>query len=271
MSTKRQATSTGAFLRAHPAFTFQQFADSLGERGASRARERLKYHTSKGNVKLLERGLYGTVPPGTDPERFQADRYLVAAALRPDGVFSHHAALELLGAAHSEWNVCTMLTAQRRRPLWLDRVEVKFLGHPAALRRRHEEGLGTRWVDRLGKRLRTTGPERTLVDGFHRPRWVGGLEELVESASGFGVLDLGLLESVLTTYGQKTLWAAAGWFLREYQDVFFVPEEYLRDLATRCPRSPAYLPRGHRGGTLIKEWNLVLPASVVRRGAPDAG
>lgn len=55
----------------------------------------------------LERGLYATVPRGVAPGEFIPDRYLAALAARPDCIFSHHAALELLGTAHSDWNVCT--------------------------------------------------------------------------------------------------------------------------------------------------------------------
>jgi hypothetical protein len=43
----------------------------------------------------------------------------------------------------------------------------------------------------------STGPERTLVEGFCRPSLAGGLEKLVRSASGFSTLDLDLLEKVL--------------------------------------------------------------------------
>jgi hypothetical protein len=36
-------------------------------------------------------------------ESNQPDPFLVAAAVRPDSVFSYHSALEFLGAAHSVW------------------------------------------------------------------------------------------------------------------------------------------------------------------------
>ncbi len=117
--------------------------------------------------------------------------------------------------------------------------------------------------------LRVSGPERTLVDGFRQPRLVGGLPELVESAAGFGVLDLDLLKRILDAYDRKALWAATGWFLERYRDTFFVPEDYLADFEKKKPRSPQYLPPGERPGTLVPRWNLVLPTNVVRGGEPD--
>jgi hypothetical protein len=135
--------------------------------------------------------------------------------------------------------------------------------------RRRKEAIGVRSLDRLGRTLRVTGNERTLVDGFWQPNLVGGLAELVESAAGFGVLDLDLLRQVLRAYGRKTLWAAVGWFLERYQRTFFVPPGYLRALERQRPRSPHYLgtPRGH--GRFAARWNLVVPESLVGGAEPD--
>jgi predicted transcriptional regulator of viral defense system len=271
MSTNRQVKhlDTDSFLRTHPVFTLAEFSAALGPyRSTSAAKERLKYHAGRGRVRMLERGLYAAVPAGLDAARYWPDRFLAAAALRPAGIFSHHAALELLGAAHSEWNECTVLTNRRRRPLRLGNVEVRFLGHPAPLRRLGRQELGTRDVERSGRILRVTGPERTLVDGFRQPKWAGGLEELVESAAGFGVFDLELLQAVLEAFDQGVLWGAVGWFLDRYQSRFFVPPEYLAHLESRRPRSPSYVPRSERGGVLVRRWNLVLPPGLAGEGGP---
>lgn len=84
-----------------------------------------------GRLKVLARGVYAVVPRGTAPEALRPDPFLVAAAARPDAVFSHHAALELLGAAHSVWNECTAYASRRRRPIELDGTTVCFLDVPA--------------------------------------------------------------------------------------------------------------------------------------------
>ena len=115
-----------------------------------------------------------------------------------------------------------------------------------------------------GKSLLTvTGPERTLLDGLRRPDLTGGAVELVESAAGFGVLDLDLLHRLLKTYKEKLLWAAAGWFLERHQQRFFVSDEYLSTIERNRPKSPQYLVRNQRGGTMAKRWNLILPPGVV--------
>ncbi|MBX3023786.1 hypothetical protein KF840_02640 [bacterium] len=233
------------------------------------ALDRLQYFARRGLVKKVAHGVYAAVPPGVASAGFTADRYLVAASLRDDAVFAYHAALELLGAAHSDWNECTVLTRRRRPPAVVGGVTLRFVPYPTMLVRQRGEDLGVREVDRLGRRLRVTGPERTLVDGFWQPNLVGGLGELIDSASGFGVLDLDLLRDVLTTYGRKALWAAVGWFLERYHRTFFVQPEYLSELERHRPKSPHYLDteRGH--GRLVARWNLVVPEALVAGAEPD--
>jgi len=230
---------------------------------------RLKYHLRAGKLKLAARGVYAVIPPGVPAERFQPDPVIVASAVRPDGIFSHHSALELLGTAHSMWHHCTLYVEQRRRPLRLNGATIRFLEHPGPMRSAASEKLGTLRVERQGRLLRTTGPERTLLEGFRRPALAGGLEELVRSASGFSTLDLDLLEKVLDGYAIANLWAAVGWFLERFQLAFYVPEGMLEHLAKHRPRSPHYLERDRRGGALARRWNLILPEALARLGEPD--
>jgi hypothetical protein len=273
MRAKRQSTGrkTAEFLATHPVFTVSEArtAFSPAAKGPA-ALERVRYHLRQGRVKTVVRGVYATVPPGIDAKRHRPDRYLVAASVRPDAVFSHHSALELLGAGHSDWSVCTVLTARRRAPFEFGGVTFRFLLVPPPLRKGRHHELGLREGDRAGRMLSVTGPERTLLDGFRQPRLVGGLPELMESGMGFPVLDLGLLERLLEIYDQRHLYGAAGWFLEQERERFAVPDRLLARLEKLRPRSPQHLPRAsRRGGRLVARWNLILPESVVvpRQGA----
>lgn len=270
MPRKAEKPATRAFLLAHPVFSVAEAVRALGPAGGrQRTLKRLRYHVAQGRARSVAHEVYVAIPPGVAADRFQPDRYLVAATVRPDGILGYHAALELLGAAHSDWGVCSVLTAKPRAPVELGTARIEFLPHPAALRLRRSQTLGVRTVDRLGRSLRVTGPERTLLDGFRHPDRVGGLEELVESAAWFGVLDLALLERLLQAYGEKRLWAAAGWFLERHRQRFFVPAEYLTAFERHLPASPRYLARGARGGNLSRRWNLIVPAALASPVEPD--
>ncbi len=261
---------TAEYFATHPVFSLDEAASALAPpRGRSGAVDRLKHHLESGHLKLVARGLYAVVPPGTRADRFMPDPFMVAAAARPDCVFSHHSALELLGVAQSAWRVCTLYTSRRRRSLALSGATIRFLDQPEPLRAERNRYLGTRKVERRGRLLQTTGPERTLVEGFRRPALAGGLEELVRSANAFPTLDLHLLEEILRRYDLANLWGATGWFLERFRRTFHVPDKVLARIEQHRPRSPQYLERGCRGGRLAQRWNLILPRILERPGEAD--
>ena len=255
---------TSTFLQTHRVFNLDEAARVLSPAGGRKATlERLKYAAARNKLKKLARGVYATVPPGVEPSQFQPDRFLVAAALRPEAVFCHHSALELLGAAHSEWRLCTAYSTRRSQPFDLDGIELRFLSHPKSLVHHRAVDLGIRSVYRLDRELQVTGPERTLIDGFRRPDLVGGAAEFVESAAGFSVLELPLLFRLLNAFGQKGLWAAVGWFLETYRSTFYVGDDDLVSIEENVPKAPVYLVRDQRGGVLVRRWNLIVPDELV--------
>jgi len=261
---------TFTFLQTHRVFSLDEAVRALNPAGGRKATlERLKYAARRGKVKRLARGTYASIPPGVNPAKFQPDRFLAAVALRPDAVFSYHSALELLGAAHSEWRLCTAYSERRAQPFKLDGVELRFLSHPKPLVARQLSQLGTRSVHRLDRELRVTGPERTLIDGFRRPDLVGGFPELIESAAGFPVLEPPLLFDLLEAHGQKVLWAAVGWFLETYRATFFVSDKDLALIKKQVPKTPQYLAKDQRGGVLAQPWNLIVPAYLAKEREPD--
>ena len=265
----RKVTALEFFSR-NPVFSLDHAVCELAPTGGrDRVRERLRYHLDRGKLKLLARGLYAVVPAGIAPERFQPDTFQVAAVERPDALFCHHSALELLGAAHSTWRDCTVFTARRRKDLQLGDTRIRFLQIPAAFKGEDGWSLGSRRIEHQGKLLTCTGPERTLAEGFRRPSLVGGYEELVISAAGFTSLDLNLLEDVLQRYGAAKLWAATGWFLERFRNRFHVSEDVLKRWEEKVPASPQYLERRRRGGRFFRRWNLVVASELERFGGPD--
>ena len=245
-------TKLETYLRTNEVFTLEGLAQALHLRDAKAALDLLNYHRRLRRVKNVARGVYATVPIGLSAEEYLPDRYLVAAAIRTDAIFSHHAALELLGAAHSDWSVCTVVSERRHGRVSLGSVEIRFLRHPAALKREGLQALGTVPVTHTRRTLLVTGTERTLLDGFRQPGLVGGPEELVESAAGFGVLDLRLVSSLLEAYDERLLWAATGWFLESYSRRFFVLPRVLGLPGTSPPEITSVpCPQPARGGDAV--------------------
>ena len=256
---------TRVFLQTNPVFNLDEAMEAL-DIDRDRAHRRLRYFVEQGKVLRLGRGVFATVPPGSNSTSFQPDRYLALAAFRPDAIFSHHSALELLGASHSEWHLCTAYTDKKRAPMNLDNSELRFLRQPSYLVQANQTHLGVQSVQRINKTLSVTGPERTLIEGFRAPNLVGGVEELFESASGFSLLEVSLLCHILELYKEKMLWASVGWFLERYRETFFIEESDLVTMEKHVPKSPYYLLANQRGGTLLSRWNLIVPDHLVEQG-----
>jgi predicted transcriptional regulator of viral defense system len=268
MSTKYKL-KTLDFFAENPVFSLDEAATKLdAPRGRIGIVERLKYYLKTGRLKLITRAIYAVVPYGSLAPGFQPDPFLVAAAIRPDAIFSYHSALELLGSAHSIWNQCTLFSARRRPPLVLEHSSIHFLRDPDSLEK-DLRNLGTRKAERRGRLLVITGPERTLIECLRRPALCGGAEELLQSAGGFSILDLDMLDSILRTYDNACLWAAAGWFLERFRQTFHVPDSLLTEMEKHRPKSPQYLERGRRGGILARRWNMILPESIAKGNAND--
>lgn len=252
-----------AFLADHPVFSTSELARARGAPHEERAAyEQLKHHLRRGRVKQVVRGIYAAVPPGVDPVGFQPDRYLVGAAAKPQGIFAYHAALELLGIAQSVWRDCVLHCHRPRSAIELETATIIFLPQPGPLRRRHLQDVGLRLVPHETRRLRVSGPERTLVEGFRHPHRAGGLAEFLASVEGLALLDFEELEEVLASYGQRSLWAAVGWFVETHADLFRPPEEFLERCRRNRPRSRQYLIRDRRGGKSLAGWNLILPPEI---------
>jgi predicted transcriptional regulator of viral defense system len=266
----KQQVETSNFFARHPVFTLRQAVAALAPDGdRPRIRNRLRYHVEQGTLRLIERELYAVAPAGGRGRPISVDALLAAAAVRPDGIFAHHAALELLGAAHSIWRRITVFTTSRRRSLTIDGCVVRFVAHPKCLRESNDVAFATRSVEHAGEVLRVTGPERTLVEGFRDLPEVGGPEEFVTSAAGIPALDLNRVTAVLERYDLCVLWSAVGWFLERHRRTFHVDDAVLSLYERHRSKSPQYLVRGSRGGRLSARWNLILPDQLVRTEAGD--
>lgn len=152
-------------------------------------------------------------------------------------------------------------------------VEIVFLPVPEPLRREGAQDVGVERIVHGTRRLRVTGPERTLVEGFRQPHRLGGLLELVESVTGLAVLDFATLERLLAACVQRSLWAVVGWFVEQNRERWLPPEGFLAHCWRHRLQSMQYLVRDRRGGTGLPEWNLVLPPELpaeLERDAVDA-
>lgn len=255
------------FFRKHPIFTAAEFArhvSSVGDAGPRAAEASLGYHLKTGRLVHVRRGLYAVVSPGTNPDSFPVDPYLVASCLAPDAVISHHSALEFHGVAYSI-NTRMIYSASRPTAPFTYRSQ-SFCGtrFPDALVRSGDKFIGVIDAERAGMKLRVTGLERTFVDIMDRPDLSGGWEEVFRSLEAVEFFDLDRVVACALMYDNATTLAKVGFFLELHRDTLMVQESHLKQLQERRPRQPHYLDRTRRTqGRLVSAWNLVVPVEVL--------
>jgi predicted transcriptional regulator of viral defense system len=262
--------STERFLAQNPVFLLDAFVREVGIGGTTgTAYRHLDYYVRSGRLRRLRSKLYAVVPPGTEADAFTPDSYLVASVAGRGAPLGYHTALELLGVGHSVFHNVTVVSDKWAKAFEFDGARVEFVKAPVGLWAAGRVDLGVTRVRHLGQELAITGRERTLVDCLLRPGRAGGVEEVLNSVDGFGVVDMKALEEYLEVLDVGRAWALTGYYLEKRKDRLFVPDDVLDRLARHTSKTRQYWMRGQRGGSLAKRWNLIVPeqAEAILGGA----
>lgn len=256
------------FFASRPVFTYAEFIAALAREGRTkRTRDTLlAYYVKTGRLIHVRRGLYLTVPPGTDPARCPVDPYLLAAKLTGVAVLAYHTALEFHGKAHSVLEYFVYLTARRSRALDFRGLHFRAVPFPKALRARDRAMLGVKTAERLGVAVQLTTLERTMVDLLDRPDLGGGWEEIWRSLESVEFFDLDRVVEYALMLDNATTAAKVGFYLQTHREALMVSDDHLSRLRERRPKEPHYLERAARKpGRLAAEWNLVVPVAILER------
>ena len=257
------------FLARHAVFTVDQLDRFLSDRGSDNSSTRkslLAYHRKRGRVVRIRRGLYASVPVGTDPASMPVDPYLVAAKLTGDAVLAYHTAMEFHGRAYSvQWRL-VYVSATKSLPLTFQSHTFHSAPVPPPLRARDEEMFGVIRHKRSGVEVRVTNHERTLVDVLDRPDLTGSWEEIWRSLESVEFFDVDQVIEYTRMLENATTAAKVGFFLEQHRDPLMVEDSHLDSLRRLCPQRPHYLTRGRVGHcSLAKDWNLMIPAEIMNR------
>jgi predicted transcriptional regulator of viral defense system len=257
------------FFSQHAVFTVEELESFLSNRRSAKPNTRkslLTYHRKQGRIIPIRRGLYATVPMGSDPASSKVDPYLIAAKMSEDAVLAYHTALEFYGKAYSIYTRLHYVSEHKSLPL-------KFQSHafirvpvPYPLRKKDKEMFGVTIHKRSGVEIRVSKLERTLVDVLDQPDLTGSWEEIWRSLESVEFFDLDQVIEYVLLLGNATTAAKVGFFLEQHKESLMVSETYLSTLRTLRPRQAHYFIRNKRKGCqFVKNWNLFIPIEILNR------
>lgn len=261
------------FLSRRAVFTVDEldrFLSGIGSRNSNTRKSLLTYYRKKGRIIRVRRGLYATIPLGSNPESFPVDLFLVAAKTTTDAVLSHHTALEFYGRAYSVFTRLLYTSNSKSLPFQFQSHEIRRVSVPPAILAKGKEMFGVNHHNRSGVEFRVTNLERTLVDVLNRPHLSGSWEEIWRSLESVEFFDLDKVIEYTLLLKNATTAAKVGFFLEQHKETLMVEDSHLNPLRKMRPQQPHYLIRSKRKGCQwIKNWNLMIPLEILNKSWGD--
>lgn len=221
------------------------------------ARTLLHRLESKKWLERISKGVYAFIPAEFGyEERFPpVDPFTAGSRLIEPYYFSYGTATSYYGFTTQIPSTHFIATTKKKPPyLWRN---IGF--HFVTLSRRKFFGFKEVILNRV--KVRIAEPEKAILDSLDKPRYAGGIEEIVRVIyRGFGKIDSGKLAEYAVKMSSHTLCQRLGFildFLRSRKLIEFSSHPR-RVLLSKVGKSSVYLsPRGPKEGGLHKEWRIV--------------
>ncbi len=255
------------YFETHPVFTHAEFlaAHTAKGRSPSTSNNLLAKHLAAKRLLRVRRGLYATVPRGTDPAHAAVDPYLIASHLSEDAVVAYHAALQFFGKTYSVWQRFHYLSARRAKSFSFRKMEFVPVLRQATARSGSAKEEGILETTHGGGQVRITTLERTMVDVLSAPDKGGSWEEIWRSLEMVEFFDIDAVLRHTHANGSALTAARVGFYLEQHRDSLMLEDKHLKPFEKLSPAQPGYLDSTRTPGKLLKRWNLIVPDYVLNR------
>lgn len=248
-------------------FTTSEFTEYLGgeeNKNKSTRDNLLAYHVKNGNLVRVKKGLYAVVSSGVSAADYSADPYLLASKMAQDAVLAYHTALDFHSKSYSVFNKFLYLTTRSVKDVSFRNYQFTPVRPPKSLLDKRRSNYGVIKSERYGMEVKVTSLERTLVDLFDRPDFGGGWEEVWRSLESVEFYNINEVVEYALLLGKASTVAEVGYFLEKNEKRFFVNKSDLQTLKNEIPKQPHYMDKKLKG-SLVKQWNLIVPDKIHRK------
>lgn len=254
------------FFNKHPVFNIEELRSAVKSERPKSVYNNLKYYLKKGRIRNIKRGLYYVVPEDSLPDKFHPNSILLASRLSNEAVISFHSALEIMGYGHNVFHRFFYYSTIRKRKSYFKKDEFICVKIPEKLKEKKLEMFSVEEKYYHNLPVKFTNRERTFVDCLDRLKYGGGIEEVYRCIEKYPYLNFKEVLNYLDALEKSVLYAKVGFFLQQHKEQFYVEKELLKKLKKKKPVSIVYFDSQRNKGKLIKEWNLVVPEIIIKRG-----
>lgn len=202
----------------------------------------------KGYLQKIRKGVHAIVPPNLVGKSFSPDKFLVAGKLKDEYFISYHSALELHGVAQSTYNTVWIACKDPSEYFSYDSINYRFVTT--------KHFFGVTEIKRQNNSLKVSDREKTFLDCIRRPKYSGGLEELVKSIENFPTLNIRNLLNYLNKFAEKGLYQKTGFILSSVD--LPISEETIDKLKSHVGQRTYYIDKSKKSH-YVSEWNLMVP------------
>ena len=204
-----------------------------------------------------KKGLYVAVPPvKINDESYKPDRYLLASKIQEPYYLGYHTALEMHGAAYSDYNEVYVVVPPDKK---FREFEFKNVTYKPVYNSSYKHGIQE--INHKDQNIVVSSPSRTFLDCIDRPDYSGGWEECLKSLESLTGVKAKGIKAILNSLGKDMLYRKTGLILNlfkenpYYEDILSKLKPYLKE---NIGTSPMYLSKGSKS-ELNKEWMLYVP------------
>ncbi|MBO4741730.1 MAG: hypothetical protein J5605_08865 [Bacteroidales bacterium] len=227
-------------------FSLEDVVQTTGNE--STAKSLLASGINNGTMCRIKKNMYSV----TDLATLQcvANKYEIASGISPTAYVAYHSAMEYHGYGHQLFNEVSVISHTTFRTF-------EFEG-TTYIRRQPtiSEGVMTPLLNSL---VRVTDLERTIIDCIDRPKYAGGMEEVLYNLSSISYVDEEKLLRYLEAYKKASLYQKTGYLLSFYRKQMRLSTGFFRQCKAQIGKSSRYLTDTSENTAYVSEWHLCVP------------
>ena len=231
-------------------FNRKELADTVG--GNLRTADSIIYFYQKKNLLLqIKQNLY--VVKNITTNQSSLNIFEIASHVTPTAYISNHSAFEYYGMQNQVFNEVYVSSETFFRPIIFEGKVIK-----------HVKSYYSEGVEKIGKHIKVTDLERTVVDSIKNLSTIGGLEELVKELQMVNSLNFDKMKTYLEKYNNVFLYQKTGYFTELLKEQYYTPEDFTEFCMKNISKSIRTLDNEKNTEGLIynKKWHLYLPENI---------